>query len=318
MTACVYVGEALGRYHFGASHPFGPGRMEAFWAEAERRGLAQRVQRLPPVLAPKDTLEMFHTPAYVERVRHQCAQAWGYLDQGDTPALPGLFEAAATVVGCSEDALGRIMRGDCRRAMVPIGGLHHARHDAAAGFCVFNDCATAIRLLQRRYGLQRIAYVDIDAHHGDGVYYSFESDRAVFIADIHEDGHYLYPGTGEASERGQGAAEYTKLNIPLAPDSGDEDFKSAWRQVELFLGDAEPEFFLLQCGADGLAGDPLTHLRYSPQVHAFAARRLCAMADDLCGGRLLAWGGGGYRLDNLATAWSLVLEALAEGPSTSP
>jgi acetoin utilization protein AcuC len=311
-SVCVYVGEALARYNFGASHPFGPGRLEAFWAETERRGLDRRVQARNPVVAEQATLERFHTHEYVERVKDQSRAGAGYLDYGDTPAFPGVYEAAACVVGCTEDALAHIQRGVCRRAFVPIGGLHHARRNGAAGFCVFNDCGVAIELLRDRYGVQRIAYVDIDAHHGDGVFYGFEEDPMVFIADIHEDGRYLYPGTGSASEAGCGLGKGTKLNVPLAPGADDARFREVWPSVEGFVRKAAPQFILFQCGADGLAADPLTHLGYSAAAHGHAARRLCAMAEEFCEGRLLAWGGGGYSLPNLASAWTTVLEAMVD------
>jgi acetoin utilization protein AcuC len=201
------------------------------------------------------------------------------------------------------------MEGECRRAFVPIAGLHHAARNRAAGFCVFNDCGVAIEQLKRA-GLKRIAYVDIDAHHGDGVFYAFEDDAALVFADLHEDGRYLYPGTGSAAETGRGAATGMKLNVPLPPGADDEVFASVWPRVTAHLMKFEPEFFILQCGADSLEGDPITHLRFSPQVHGRAARDLGALADELGHGRVLALGGGGYNRTNLAQAWSTVVENL--------
>ena len=309
MTAAVavYAGEALARYAFGHAHPFGPYRHAAFLAEFERRGYARRVDLRAPVVADQASLELFHTHDYVERVRHQSALGYGFLDWGDTPVFPGVFEAAATVVGTTLAAVEHILSGHCRRAFVPIAGLHHARRDEAAGFCVFNDCAVAIEAMRRRHGLRRIAYVDIDAHHGDGVFYAYEDDPDLIFADLHEDGRYLYPGTGGADERGRGAALGTKLNIPMPAGAGDRDFMAQWETVERFVSDAQPEFILLQCGADSVAGDPLTHLDYTAAAHAHAARQLCAIADRQCGGRLLALGGGGYDAGNIAQAWNDVV-----------
>ena len=167
-----------------------------------------------------------------------------------------------------------------------------------------------IELLRARHGLRRIAYVDIDAHHGDGVFYGFEDDPELHVIDIHEDGRYLYPGTGQAHETGSGKAAGTKLNIPLAPGAGDRDFREAWSLAEEFLEFAKPEFILLQCGADSLDGDPITHLQYSADSHAYAAERLCGIADRFCSGRLLALGGGGYNRANLAEAWTAVVASL--------
>jgi len=309
MTAmvAVYPGEELARYAFGHAHPFGPYRHAAFLAEFERRGYGQLVDVQAPVAADQADLELFHTHEYVERVKRQSVLGHGFLDWGDTPAYPGVYEAAATVAGTTLAAVGHILSGHCRRAFVPIAGLHHARRDEAAGFCVFNDCGIAIEALRRRHGLRRIAYVDIDAHHGDGVFYAFEDDPNLIFADLHEDGRYLYPGTGSAEERGCGTAFGSKLNVPLPAGATDRDFMAQWELVERFIIDARPEFILFQCGADSLGGDPLTHLAFTAAAHAHAARRLCGVADRLCDGRLLALGGGGYDAGNLAQAWNDVV-----------
>lgn len=305
----VYVGEALAHYGFGQGHPFGPDRMQAFWDEACRQGLHERVQIGTPVLACQEAIERFHAHDYVERVKSQSLSGHGYLDYGDTPAFRGVYEAAAYVVGTALAALDKIMSAGCARAFVPIAGLHHARRAAAAGFCVFNDCGVVIETLRSQYGVQRVAYVDIDAHHGDGVFYAFEDDPDLIFADIHEDGRNLYPGTGAEQETGRGVAKGSKLNIPLPPGAGDEAFRAAWLRVEEFLEHAKPEFIVLQCGADSLAGDPITHLCYTPATHGYAAARLCALAERHAQGRILALGGGGYERANLAQAWSAVVSS---------
>lgn len=310
MSVRVYYGPMLARYGFGDGHPFGPDRLDAFWREAIRRGIDQRVVVGEPVMCRESDLTAFHTPAYVERVKRQSQEGEGYLDYGDTPAFPGVFEAASYVVGSTLDAGTRAMQNDCPRAFVPIGGLHHAARDRAAGFCVFNDIGVLIEVLRRNHALERVAYIDIDAHHGDGVYYGFESDPRVYIADIHEDGRYLYPGTGRADEVGSGTAINTKLNIPLPPGADDRDFERAWPQVEELVRVAKPDLILLQAGADSIAGDPITHLQFTPRAHAHATRRLCALADEFCDGRLIAMGGGGYNRANLAAAWTEVVDAL--------
>ncbi len=314
---CLYHGDALGRYSFGAAHPFGPKRLGAFWEELQRRGLDRRVCVCAPVSAQPSEIERFHTPEYIARVKAQSKHGVGYLDFGDTPAFIGVFEAASTVVGTTLDAVARILRGECRRGFVPIAGLHHARRDAAAGFCVFNDCGVAIETLRSEYGLRRIAYVDIDAHHGDGVLYAFENDPDLVIADFHEDGRYLYPGTGTVEETGRGAAQGSKHNYPLPPGADDAVFLQSWPDVEAILRRAQPEFILLQCGADSLAGDPLTHLALSAATHAHVAARLCQIADELGHGRVLALGGGGYDLHNIAQAWCAVVQELLDGGGTA-
>ena len=305
----VYRGEQLARYGFGDPHPFGTDRHDVFHAELAASPIADKVHYAHPCRASVDDLSRFHTADYIERVSRLSAVGTGYLDDGDTPAVPGIFEAASDVVGSVLHAADTIMQGDVCRAFVPIAGLHHAARDAAAGFCVFNDCGIAAEHLRDNYGLRRIAYVDIDAHHGDGVFYGFEDDPDLIFADIHEDGRHLYPGTGAASETGTGRARGTKLNIPVAPGADDNEFNAAWLRVESYLEAAQPEFILFQCGADSLSGDPITHLEFSEEAHATAAAALCRIADRCCDGRLLGTGGGGYNRRNLARAWTRVVEA---------
>lgn len=312
-SVCVFLGPELEAYNFGADHPFGPGRYGAFVAELHRLGLGGHCRIREPVAASREALGRFHTEQYIDHVRAQSVRGTGFLDCGDTPAFAGVYEAAATVVGTTLAALDTVMAGTCRRAFTPIAGLHHARRDQAAGFCVFNDCGVAIATARSRYGLQRIAYVDIDAHHGDGVFYAFEDDPDVWIADLHEDGRFLYPGTGFAEETGKGAAHGTKLNLPMPPQADDTRFRAAWGAVEELLDRARPELILFQCGADSVAGDPITDLAYTPAAHAYAAERLCHLSDRHCQGRLVALGGGGYKLDNVARAWCAVVEALFAG-----
>jgi acetoin utilization protein AcuC len=306
----VVVSDRLARYGFGDGHPFGPDRHGAFVREFEARGLDKRVHILEPRLATEEELRAFHTSAYVDFVRERSQSGVGFLDGGDTPAFRGVFEAAACVVGATLNATDAIMRGECSRAFVPIAGLHHAARGGAAGFCVFNDIGVAIEHLRKDSGLSRVAYVDIDAHHGDGVFYAFEDDASVIFADVHEDGRYLYPGTGDADETGRGAAQGTKLNLPMAPGSNDAAFAHVWPNVISHLERFAPEFIILQCGADSVDGDPITHLRFTAKTHGFAARELAALADRLGHGRVLALGGGGYNRVNLAQAWTSVVENL--------
>jgi len=309
----VVAGERLARYGFPDGHPFGPDRHGAFMREFEQRGLRSRVQLLEPVQASHEDLLRFHTPEYLCFVQQRSEQGSGALDRGDTPAYRGVYEAAACVVGSSLEAMQWIMDGAQRGAFVPIAGLHHAARDRAAGFCVFNDCGVVIEELRRRHDLRRVAYVDIDAHHGDGVFYAYEDDPDLIIADLHESGDSLYPGTGAAEETGRGAAAGTKLNIPLPAGAGDAAFMASWPRMLAHLERFEPGFILLQCGADSVAGDPLTHLNLSPDCHALAARELMQLARRLGHGRVLALGGGGYDRGNLAAAWCGVVQGLLDG-----
>ncbi len=311
-SCCVYLGDKLAAYGFGDEHPFGPQRHHVFERAFYHQSLDQSVDILAPVKTDRQALERFHTADYIEKVIEQSKFGVGYLDNGDTPAFIGMYEAASYVAGSVLDAVKQLMDGHYKKAFIPIAGLHHARREIAAGFCVVNDCGIAIETLLQNYKLQRVAYVDIDAHHGDGVFYSFEDDPRLIFADMHEDGKFLYPGTGSISEIGKGDAAGTKLNIPMPPQSDDQLFYKMWAQAEKFIEKHKPEFILFQCGADSIEGDPITHLAYSEKAHAYAAGRLTEIADKYCDGKLLAMGGGGYNHDNIAKTWTAVVETLAK------
>ncbi|HEX7045984.1 MAG TPA: acetoin utilization protein AcuC [Gammaproteobacteria bacterium] len=306
----VYAGSGTAAYGFTGGHPFGQDRQDVFLDALREQGLDARVLVLDAKPARETDLLLFHDPYYVEFVRDRCAREGGYLDMGDTPAQAHIFDAGLAVVGATLTAAEAVMERRLARAFVPIGGLHHAARDRAAGFCVFSDIGVAVEMLRQQHGVKRIAYVDIDAHHGDGVFYAYEDDPDIFIADIHQDGRTLYPGTGHANETGKGEAIGTKLNLPLPAGAGSDDFRKAWNDVEAFLDSAQPEFVILQCGADSLANDPLTALELTAGDHGFAAARLVALAEKHAGGRLLALGGGGYNRPNLAAAWTAVVGAL--------
>jgi len=308
----VYKGDKLARYGFGDDHPFGLDRHGVFQQELVNADLGDRIEYRDPRRATVDELALFHTPDYLDKVSRMSKDGLGFLDGGDTPAFRNAYEITSDVVGTTLAAVDAIMGGDAQRAFVPIAGLHHAARDGAAGFCVFNDCGIAVEYLRKEYDLQRVAYVDIDAHHGDGVFYGFENDPDLIFADMHEDGRYLYPGTGAADETGRGKAKGTKLNIPLKPGATNTDFDKAWDRVEAYLDHAKPEFILFQCGADSLEGDPITHLCFTEEAHAKAAKRLCEIADRYAEGRLLATGGGGYNRKNLARAWTRVVQSFTE------
>ncbi|MGI9248091.1 MAG: acetoin utilization protein AcuC [Woeseiaceae bacterium] len=311
-SVLVYRGESIAAYGFGDPHPFGTDRHDVFHAELEKAELGDAIEYGHPRPALVDELALFHTADYIDKVSHMSALGSGWLDDGDTPAMQGIYDAASAVVGAVLCAVDELMHEHHKRAFVPIAGLHHAARSRAAGFCVFNDCGIAVEYLRQRYGVKRVAYVDIDAHHGDGVFYGFHDDPDLIFADIHEDGRFLYPGTGAAEETGTGRARGTKLNIPLAPGAEDDDFREAWRRVETYLESMQPQFIIMQCGADSLEGDPITHLCWTEEAHAEAAASLCRLADAHCGGRIIGTGGGGYNRRNVARAWTRVVQSFVE------
>ena len=266
---CVVKGDALLRYSFPPPHPFNSARVVRFWEELGKLGLGEMT--IEPERADEEAIELFHDKAHVEFVRKASTLGYGYLDEGDTPAFKGVLEAAEFAVGSTLSCVEQVLSGEADHGFNPVGGLHHARRDRSAGFCVFNDIGVAIETL-RKEGLRRILYVDIDVHHGDGVFYPYEYDREVFIFDVHEDGRFLYPGTGKEMETGEGRAEGTKVNVPLLPGEGDERMKDILPRLEEFAIRAEPEFVILQCGADSLAGDPIGGLAFSEKFHSSVAK----------------------------------------------
>ncbi len=299
-------------YAFPPPHPFNSSRLDSFTESLRRisldNGGSITIER--PSSASEEELLLFHILEYVDLVKSKSKTGEGYLDYGDTPSYRGVYEAALFTVGSTLRGLDQVLEhSKFDHYFNPVGGLHHARRERAGGFCVFDDCAIAITKALKRF--DRVAYVDIDCHHGDGVFYGFEYDPRVIIGDIHEDGRYLYPGTGFANETGKGDARGTKLNIPLLPGSGDPEFIQAFDRIESFVRSFKPEFIFFQCGADGLTGDPITHLQYSSVAHAHAARRLHKLSHELCEGRILAMGGGGYNAQNINDAWSSVIFELS-------
>jgi len=315
----VFYGDALARYGFGGLHPWRSDRIFAFWSKVQNENLDKSIQIVikDPVSTDEESILTFHERDYVDLVKKSSKTGNGFLDMGDTPAFQGIFEASSFVVGTTLECLNLLMEKpqEVQHVFSPIAGLHHARSNSAAGFCVFNDIGVAIITARKRYGIKRIAYIDVDAHHGDGIYYEFENDPLLFIADIHEDGRFLYPGTGSELEIGIGEAEGTKLNIPLAPNSTDKDFILAFNRIENFIDNiAKPELIILQCGADPIDGDPLTHLKYTPKAHRYATDKIHRLAHKHCTGRLIALGGGGYNLINIANAWTEVVKSLITKP----
>lgn len=304
----VAEGEELLLYSFPPPHPFTRERALAFWNRLHAEALPTK--KLGPQKADKGLLELFQTSDHIKYVELASHLGYGALDQGDTPAFKGVFEASQFAVGTTAFAAVEVVEGRIDHAFNPVGGLHHATKDSSAGFCVFNDIGITIELLRKSQGVRRILYVDIDVHHGDGVYYSYESDPEVFIFDIHQDGRYLYPGTGKASERGSGNAAGTKVNVPLMPGSGDQSLFEVLPRLEEFAKDSRPDFIIFQCGADGLRGDPIAGLSYSSEAHTRTAFLLHALSHQLCQGRLVALGGGGYVPRNCADAWVAVVKAM--------
>jgi acetoin utilization protein AcuC len=301
-------------YNFGPQHPLRPIRVKLTYELIRSKGILEQeaVEVVKPRLASREEILLFHEEDYVRLVEQYSKKGSGLLDTGDTPAFKGCYEATSLVVGASIVAADDVMSGKLSHAFNPSGGLHHAHPERASGFCIFNDLAVTIAHLKSEYNLKRIVYLDIDAHHGDGVMYGYYDDPGVLDIDFHESGNFLFPGTGFPDEIGKGEARGLKLNIPLPPSTGDEAFLDAFEQI---VPDAikkfRPEIILVQCGADGHLDDRLAHLRLTTRVYEEVVSRTHDLAHELCNGRLLLFGGGGYTLANVPRVWTVAFSTLA-------
>ncbi len=310
----LVYGPALLAYDFGPEHPFGATRARLTIELMQQIGLldAPQVRLLEPHEAEREDLLLFHTPELIDFVQNACVRGYGFLDGGDTPAVEGGFEAAKIVVGGTLRAVEMVMKGESRYAFMPVGGLHHGHPGRASGFCVFNDIAVCIKRLRRDYGVQRVAYVDMDAHHGDGVVYGFYDDPGVLAIDFHEDGRYLFPGTGEMHELGRGAGLNTTLNLPMPPYSSDQSFIWAFQElVPAALRQYKPDIIMLVAGVDGHGGDPLSDMNYSSASYLHAVKSLRKLAAELCQDRLVVFGAGGYHPATCALRWTEIAAELA-------
>ena len=310
-------------YDFGEGHPFreryralGVELLESLRLLGPKAPVGPRIARVEP--ATTEELETFHTPRYLSRVKDQGAQDDpGFLDRGDTPAFPGCFEATARIVGGTLAAVRRVLGGESDHAVSFSGGLHHAAPGHASGFCIFNDIGIAIHEVLKEGG--RVAYVDIDAHHGDGVMYRFYNDGRVLDIDFHQDGRTLFPGTGTVQETGADDGQGLKVNVPLPPGAGDEALVPLFDQVvPPMIRDFHPDLLLLQGGADAHAGDPLAHLQYTLAGYRHVVSSLHALSHELTGGRFVILGGGGYHPANVSRVLAQHAMILADHPLPEP
>jgi len=301
-------------YNLGPFHPLRPVRVKLTHDLIQSKGLLNENSSkitLPRVASEEEIL-LFHEKEYVQLVQKYSERGSGLFDAGDTPAFKGCFEATSLVVGASLEACDKIMTGKFTHAFNPSGGLHHAHPERASGFCIFNDPAVSINYLKKKYDVKRLVYLDIDAHHGDGVMYGFYNDPSLLDIDLHESGKYLFPGTGFPDEIGGREATGLKLNVPLLPGTGDEAYLRAFHKlVPDMVRKFRPEIILLQCGADGHGEDRLAHLRLTTNTYDEAVSEMHDLAHELCEGKLLLFGGGGYTLANVPRVWTVAFATLA-------
>lgn len=307
----LVYGKELLSYDFGPDHLMNSKRLVSFFEALQSSGLLtdRRISVLSPRKATREELRLFHDEAYIEFVKKTSESGTGLLDSGDTPAFPGIFEAASYVVGSSLAALDAVMKAEVTYSMNPMGGMHHARRNRAAGFCVFNDIGVMIEKSRSEYGLARILYVDLDAHHGDGVMYGYYDDPDLYIIDFHEDGRYLYPGTGFTDETGGSHAAGTKLNLPLRPGARDADFLDKFQLMKDFVSALSVDLTIVQAGVDSIAGD-LSHLDLTMNCHLAVISFLKKRSVSGLRGPMIVLGGGGYNPRNTSTVWLAIVKNL--------
>ncbi len=322
-STLVVWGPELAAYDFGPEHPLRPLRLELTIALARELGVLDRpgVRLIAPLAADDAVLGLVHDPDYIAAVR-QAPQDWlgrvhaRYgLGTPDNPVFARMHEASSLATGASVQAAAAVWRGEAEHAVNIAGGLHHAMRDRASGFCVYDDPAVAIAWLLGA-GCTRVAYVDIDVHHGDGVQAAFYDDPRVLTVSLHESGRFLFPGTGFPADSGGPHAPGTAVNIALPPGTGDSGWHHAFATVvPAVLRAFAPQVLVSQLGCDTHAADPLADLQLTVNGQRRAYAALHTLAHQLCAGRWVALGGGGYDpVGVVPRAWTHVLAEASGAP----
>lgn len=310
---------SLIEYNFGPSHPMSPIRVDLTMRLAEALGVLDHLTVVPAPMADNELIGTVHTKeliAAVTRLGTEGGEDMRFgLGSGDNPVFPNMHLAAAHVVGASVEAFRQVLSGESLHSASITGGLHHAMADRSSGFCIYNDVAVGIQTLLDQ-GIERVAYVDIDVHHGDGVEKIFYDDPRVLTVSLHETGEMLFPGTGFAPDSGGVGAEGTAVNVALPPGTADGGWLRAFHAVVPQLVEAfEPEVLVTQQGCDSHALDPLAHMALSVDAQRASYLALHDLAHRHAGGRWLATGGGGYEIvDVVPRAWCHLIAVAAGRP----
>ena len=316
-TLHVAWDERLTGYDFGPGHPLAPVRVELTIALAEQFGVLAEpgVTVAAPAAASTAELELVHDPRYITAVRTGVADAAFGLGTPDNPVFSGMHEASALVAGATLAAAAAVWESRAQHGVSVAGGLHHAMRGMASGFCVYNDPAIAIRWLLGQ-GAERIAYVDVDVHHGDGVEAAFWDDPRVLTISLHEHPMTLFPGTGVPEDNGGPAAEGMAVNVALPAGTGDAGWLRAFDAVvPPLLRSFRPQVLVTQHGCDSHRLDPLAHLELSIDAQRTAQARLHHLAHETAGGHWLLTGGGGYELVHVVPrTWTHLLAEAAGRP----
>ncbi|MGX9135591.1 acetoin utilization protein AcuC [Rummeliibacillus sp. JY-2-4R] len=301
-------------YKFSETHPFNQKRLQITVDLLKSIGALDEIDIVKPRIATEEELLLGHDYRYIEAVKlaghgklsTKQGEPFG-IGTEDTPIFHNMHEASSQIVGGTLTACDYVMSNKSQHALNLGGGLHHGFKGRASGFCIYNDSTVAIKYMQKKYNA-RVLYIDTDAHHGDGVQWSFYDDPSVCTISIHETGRYLFPGTGAVTERGNGQGYGTAFNLPIDAFTEDESFldvyKTAFREITAYF---KPDVILSQNGADAHYLDPLTHLYGTMNIYKEIPKLAHELAHEFCDGRWIAVGGGGYDIWRVVPrAWSLI------------
>ncbi len=318
----IFSEDQLG-YKFSETHPFNQKRLVLTIDLLEKMNALSSDLFVPARIATDEELLLAHDERYIDIVKKasrgeitpEAGESYG-IGTDDTPIFENMHEASARLVGGTLTAVDYVMEGKAQHALNLGGGLHHGFRGKASGFCIYNDSSVAINYLKKNYNA-RVLYIDTDAHHGDGVQWSFYDDPDVCTVSIHETGRYLFPGTGNINERGSGQGYGTSFNFPIDAFTEDESFLEIYRTsmreiIEFF----KPDVILTQNGADAHYLDPLTHLYGTMEIYKEIPKIAHELAHEYCEGRWIAVGGGGYDIWRVVPrAWSLIWMEMNNIPS---
>jgi acetoin utilization deacetylase AcuC-like enzyme/formylglycine-generating enzyme required for sulfatase activity len=310
-TALVY-GDVYLRHKTRPGHPERPERASCIAERLEKTGLLKQLFRIQPTAAAEQWITAVHSPVYVQRIKRLCQSGEAVADSGDTPVCRESFDVALAAAGGVLAAVDAVVEGKVRNAFCAIRPPgHHATRQRAMGFCLLNNVAIAARYAQQKHKLARILIVDWDVHHGNGTQAIFYDDPTVFYFSVHQ--WPFYPGTGGASERGEGKALGTKLNVPLPAGSGDREYRRAFEdKLKPAALEFRPDFVLISAGFDAHAEDLLGGMKVSTQGFADLTRIVRQIAEQCCKGRLVSVLEGGYNLERLAESAEAHIRVLQE------
>jgi acetoin utilization protein AcuC len=318
--ATVVFDPSLTEYDFGASHPMSPVRVDLTMRLARDLGVLEHLPEVAAPIASDDLIATVHEEGLIEAVKRAGADPLGFepaygLGSDDNPVFAGMHHAAAHVVGATHEAFRQVWSGESRHSASICGGLHHAMPDRASGFCIYNDVAVGIRALLGQ-GVERVAYVDVDAHHGDGVEQIFYDDPRVLTISLHETGQALFPGTGFPPDCGRGDAVGTAVNVALPPGTSDAGWLRAFHAVvPPLVREFAPQVLVSQHGCDSHRDDPLADLMLSVDGQRASYLAIHDLAHEVTDGRWVATGGGGYALvEVVPRAWTHLLAILSGHP----